>query len=42
VFISRTSTSRTSPTRLVKDVHLDYTAAGVDIIETNTFGGSRR
>src|SRR5262245_22876515 len=26
---------------LVRDVHLDYVKAGVDIIETNTFGGNR-
>src|SRR6185295_17915472 len=30
-----------STPQLVREVHLDYVKAGVDIIETNTFGGNR-
>src|SRR5215510_3548391 len=42
VFISRCFDElHVSNPALVKEVHLDYIAAGVDIIETNTFGGSR-
>src|SRR5580698_7404894 len=42
IFISRCFDElNTSNPGLVRDVHLDYIKAGVDIIETNTFGGNR-
>src|SRR5689334_6986204 len=42
IFISRCFDElNISNPQLVKEVHMDYIAAGVDIIETNTFGGSR-
>src|SRR5438477_10433163 len=42
VFISRCFDElNVSSPDLVREVHLDYIKAGVDIIETNTFGGNR-
>src|SRR5437763_7698000 len=42
VFISRCFDElNLSNPKLVREVHLDYTKAGADIIETNTFGGNR-
>src|ERR1041385_5861923 len=42
VFISRCFDElNVSNAQLVREVHLDYVRAGVDIIETNTFGGNR-
>jgi homocysteine S-methyltransferase len=42
IFISRCFDElNISNADLVRDVHLDYIRAGADIIETNTFGGSR-
>ncbi len=42
VFISRCFDElNLSNPHLVKEVHLDYINAGVDLIETNTFGGNR-
>src|SRR3954468_6958704 len=42
VFISRCFDElNLSTPQLVREVHLDYVKAGVDIIETNTFGGNR-
>src|SRR5688572_5482499 len=42
VFISRCFDElNVSSPELVRDVHLDYVKAGVDIVETNTFGGNR-
>lgn len=42
VFISRCYDElNVSNPDLVRDVHLDYVKAGVDILETNTFGGNR-
>src|SRR5688572_4614647 len=42
VFISRCFDElNISNPQLVRDVHLDYLKAGVDIIETNTFGATR-
>ena len=42
VFISRCFDElNISNPDLVREVHLDYIKAGVDIIETNTFGGNR-
>src|SRR5205809_7355112 len=42
VFISRSFDElNLSNPQLVREVHLDYVKAGVDIIETNTFGGNR-
>src|SRR5438552_11297231 len=42
IFISRCFDElNISNPKLVRDVHLDYIKAGVDIIETNTFGGNR-
>ena len=42
VFISRCfDEMNLSNPDLVREVHQDYIKAGVDIIETNTFGGNR-
>ena len=42
IFISRCFDElNVSNPDLVREVHLDYIKAGVDIIETNTFGGNR-
>ncbi len=42
IFISRSFDElNLSNPQLVREVHLDYVKAGVDIIETNTFGGNR-
>ena len=42
IFISRCFDElNLSKPELVREVHLDYVKAGVDIIETNTFGGNR-
>ncbi len=42
IFISRCFDElNVSNSDLVRDVHLDYVKAGVDVIETNTFGGNR-
>src|SRR5262249_12528526 len=42
IFISRCFDElNVSNADLVRDVHLDYIKAGVDIVETNTFGGNR-
>src|ERR1044071_779851 len=42
IFISRCFDElNISSPQLVREVHLDYIKAGVDIIETNTFGGNR-
>src|SRR5712671_387906 len=42
IFISRSFDElNLSNPQLVREVHLDYIKAGVDIIETNTFGGNR-
>src|SRR5947208_6158407 len=42
IFISRCFDElNLSKPQLVREVHLDYVKAGVDIIETNTFGGNR-
>ncbi len=42
IFISRCFDElNLSKPQLVREVHLDYVKVGVDIIETNTFGGNR-
>ena len=42
VFISRCFDElNISSPELVREVHMDYVKAGVDVIETNTFGGNR-
>src|SRR5262245_51255004 len=42
VFVSRCFDElNLSNPELVREVHLEYIKAGVDIIETNTFGGNR-
>src|SRR5207302_2785792 len=42
IFISRCFDElNVSNPDLVREVHLDYIKAGVDVIETNTFGGNR-
>src|SRR3954462_13393140 len=42
IFISRCfDEMNLSNPDLVREVHLDYVKSGVDILETNTFGGNR-